>query len=96
MKLDKEKADLSFELQRATSSKEQAEAAARTAREAADEKLKQLLEQLEDSKHSNEAVSTTSQLFKNVGEISSASGAMPTVQNILVLLMLTGIWPSAW
>jgi hypothetical protein len=60
MGLEKAKADLQFELQRANTAREHAEAAARSASSFAETKLEHVLQELNDAKHSTEAASTTS------------------------------------
>lgn len=66
IKLEKEKADLSFDLKRATTAKEHAEAAAKAATANAEQRLQDLLHQLDDAKHSTEAASTTSEFVRKV------------------------------
>lgn len=66
LQLEKDKADLAMELQRANKAKEQAEAAARTAEKNAEQRLEDLLHQLDDAKHSTEAASTTSEFVRKV------------------------------
>lgn len=60
MRLEKDKADMSCALQRASTDKDQEVVAARAAASIAEGKLQSLLEELSNAKHTSEAASTTS------------------------------------
>lgn len=66
MQLEKGKADLQFELQRAQTARERAEAAAKATSTIAESKLEAVLQELNDAKHSTEAASTTSEFVLKV------------------------------
>lgn len=66
MKLEKDKADMSFALQRAGIDKDQEIVAAKAAASIAENKLQSLLEELSNAKHTSEAASTTSGLVLKV------------------------------
>jgi len=67
MRLEKDKADMSFALQRAGTEKDQEVVAARAAASIAEGKLQSLLEELSNAKHTSEAASTTSGFVLKVG-----------------------------
>jgi hypothetical protein len=60
--LEKARADLTLDLRRANSAKEAADAAAK----AAEQKLHDVLAELDNAKHSTEAASTTSEFIRKV------------------------------
>lgn len=66
MHLEKDKADLGIELKRANTAKDQAEATAKAAEKNAEQRLEDLLHQLDNAKHSTEAASTTSEFVRKV------------------------------
>src|SRR4029078_1048155 len=70
IQLEKQKADLAVELTRANSASEQAEAAAQAAESSAEQRLQDLLHQLEETKFSSDAASTTSEFVRKVAVFS--------------------------
>jgi hypothetical protein len=62
LQLEKARADLTLDLKRATSAKEASDAVAK----AANQRLQDVLAELDDAKHSSEAASTTSQCVRKV------------------------------
>lgn len=68
MKLEREKADMTFALQRSSTEKDQEVVAAKAAASIAEGKLQSLLEELSNVKHTQEAASTTSGFVLKVGE----------------------------
>ena len=60
MRLERDKADMTFALQRSSTDKDQEVVAAKAAASIAEGKLQSLLEELSNAKHTSEAASTTS------------------------------------
>jgi hypothetical protein len=66
MRLEKDKADMTFALQRAGTDKDHQVVAAKAAASVAEGKLQSLLEELSNAKHTSQAASTTSGLVLKV------------------------------
>lgn len=95
IQLEKQKADLAIELTRANSAREQAEAAAQTAETSAEQRLQDMLHQLDDAKFSSSAASTTSEFVRKVTIFNLQCQCAATARSYAADLLTRGFCTTA-